>query len=94
VGARIAVSCRGHGCPTKREDTTAFSSERKAGMALVDFRRFQTVLAGGVVLEIRIFKAGEIGKYTRFTIRRDRLPERVDTCLGPAGGKPLVCPSS
>jgi hypothetical protein len=47
-----------------------------------------------VTLEIRVSKPGEIGKYTRFRLRRGRLPERVDMCLDPAGIKPLVCPSS
>jgi hypothetical protein len=47
-----------------------------------------------VTLEILISKPGEIGKYTRFTVRRHRLPLRVDTCLDPSGVSPVVCPSS
>jgi hypothetical protein len=47
-----------------------------------------------VTLEILVSKPGEIGKYTRFELRRGKLPERVDMCLDPAGIKPLVCPSS
>ncbi len=61
---------------------------------LVEFRRFERSLRAGAVLEIRISKVGEIGKYTRFTIRRGKPPVRVDTCLSPAGIKPIACPSS
>jgi hypothetical protein len=61
---------------------------------VVQFHRFERSLPDGVVLQIRISKPGEIGKYTRFAIHRGHLPERVDMCLGPAAGKPLVCPSS
>jgi hypothetical protein len=47
-----------------------------------------------VTLEILISKPGEIGKYTRFAIRRGRLPDRVDMCLDQSGVRPLVCPAS
>jgi hypothetical protein len=47
-----------------------------------------------VTLEILVWKPGEIGKYTRFSIRRGRLPERIDKCLDPAGVRALECPSS
>lgn len=94
AGARVTVSCKGHGCPARSESRVALSSKRKAGTVVVEFRRFQRRLRAGVVLEIRIAKPGEIGKYTRFVVRRGRLPQRVDMCLGPAGGKALVCPSS
>lgn len=94
AGARVTVSCRGRGCPAKSESRVVASSKRRAGAFVVRFRRFERALRGGIVLEIRISKPGQIGKYTRFAIRRGRLPARRDTCLGPAGGKPLVCPSS
>ena len=46
------------------------------------------------MLEIRVSKGGEIGKYTRFTIRRNKPPARVDAVLSPAGSRPIACPSS
>jgi hypothetical protein len=55
---------------------------------------FERRLRAGVSLEILVTKGGQIGKYTRFTIRHGRPPERVDMCLTSAGSKPLVCPSS
>ena len=61
---------------------------------LITLRRFERSLPAGVVLEIKVSSHGEIGKFTRFTVRHDKLPERDDACLGPTGGKPIVCPSS
>jgi hypothetical protein len=96
VGARVKVSCHGGGCPSAPESRLAASRGKKARATTVTiaFRRFQRSLAAGAVLEIRIFKQGLIGKYTRFVIRRGRLPIRVDTCLGQAGIKPMPCPTS
>jgi hypothetical protein len=95
IGARVRVTCRGRGCPTASESRVAASSskKRKPSMVTIDFRRFETRLAAGAVLEIRIYKHGLIGKYTRFMIRRGRIPVRVDSCIGQAGLKPVACPS-
>jgi hypothetical protein len=60
---------------------------------LLTFRRFARSLPAGVTLQIRVAKLGQIGKYTRFTVRRGKLPTRVDSCLDPAGIKPIACPS-
>jgi len=92
VGARITVRCKGRGCPIKSERRVAVSSKR--GAAPVEFRRFERSLRFGVTLEILVSQPGEIGKYTRFAVRRGKLPARVDMCLDPAGVKPLVCPLS
>jgi len=47
----------------------------------------------GAVLQIRITKNGEIGKFTSFTIRHSKLPVRVDACLRPTSTRPSSCPS-
>jgi hypothetical protein len=91
-GAHIAIRCRGRGCP--KAESRVVASGRRASTTLVEFRRFERSLRAGSVLEIRVSKGGEIGKYTRFTIRRGKLPVRVDTCLSAAGIKPIACPSS
>jgi hypothetical protein len=59
----------------------------------VAFRRFERSLRAGVVLEIRVSKPGRIGKYTRFSIRRGRLPVRTDACLASTEPTPIRCPS-
>jgi hypothetical protein len=94
VGAKVAITCRGPHCPTKSLAFTATAgAKNKSGTVLITFKRFERSLRGGVVLEIWVSKPGEIGKFTRFTIRRGKSPSRVDECLNPAGTVPLVCPS-
>ena len=92
LGAKVSVRCRGRGCPIKFAARVAKAGKR--GVAPVEFPRFEQGLRFGVVLEILVSKPGEIGKYTRFVVRRGKLPERVDMCLNPAGAIPFVCPSS
>jgi hypothetical protein len=89
--ARITVRCRRRGCPI-----AAASRRTRSGPTAtwVRFRRFERFLRAGVRLEVRVSRDGDIGAYTRFTVRRGRLPVRVDSCLDPAGIKPIVCPSS
>jgi hypothetical protein len=89
TGAEITVKCWGRGCPIKTARRVAVSSKRGAR---VEFRAFERSLRFGVTLEVLVSKSGEIGKYTRFAIRRGKLPERVDMCLDLAGDKPIVCP--
>jgi hypothetical protein len=95
-GARVRVTCRGSSCPTASESRLVVSSNgrRRAGMVVVAFRRFERSLAAGVILEIKISKPGRIGKYTRFMIRRGKLPTRVDGCIDGAGLKRIACPTS
>jgi hypothetical protein len=71
----------------------ASKKQSKASSVVIAFRRFQRSLPAGVILEIRVSKPGQIGKYTRFAIRRHRLPVRIDACLGSGDPKPIVCPS-
>jgi large repetitive protein len=98
VGARIGVVCKGPGCPTKSKSQQRLSATHAAskngGMALVEFRRFERALQAGAYLEIRVSLPGQIGKYTRFTVRRGKLPTRFDSCLDPTGVKPIACPTS
>jgi hypothetical protein len=96
LGARITVTCRGHGCPTRSEMRVAVASELKRGTGIVvlAFKRFERSLKAGVVLDISVWKSGEVGKYTSFAIRLDKLPVRTDTCLNPANSKPMACPAT
>ena len=94
IGARITVSCHGRGCPAKSQGRVARSHRRKVSSVIVEFRRFERALRAGVILEIRISKPGEVGKFTRFVVRHHKLPERVDTCLDAGGIRPMACPSS
>jgi hypothetical protein len=95
VGATVTVTCRGSGCPAAARDEVATStrtSNRTGGVVLIVFRRFDRALRAGASLQISVSEPGQIGKYTRFSIRRAKLPVRVDTCLSPTGTAPIACP--
>jgi hypothetical protein len=95
VGAVVRVTCRGRGCPPRGQVFVVSASRRgQGGAGLVSFARFERSLKAGAVLEVRISKAGQIGKYTRFKIRHGKLPTRFDACLAPTGTAPIACPSS
>jgi hypothetical protein len=92
VGAQVRVRCIGRGCPPWALRRTTVPG--RGGVEPLTFRSLERHLGVGAVLQVFISKPGQIGKYTRFTVRRGRLPERVDTCLDPSGSKPLACPSA
>jgi hypothetical protein len=89
--ARITVTCRRRGCPIRAASRLAPAA---SGATWVRFRQFERVLRAGLTLEVRVARGAAIGAYTRFVVRRRKLPLRIDSCLDPAGIKPIVCPSS
>jgi hypothetical protein len=94
AGSRVEVSCRGKGCPRRRQSRVAPGRAGTRGLRLVSFPTFARALRAGIVLEIRITRSGRIGKYTRFVIRRNASPRRTDSCLKPGRSKPTACPAS
>ena len=90
AGARIRVRCRGRSCPFRSFGMKADVEARAA--RIVRIRRFRRhLLRPGTVIEIRVTKRGEIGKFTRFLIRRGKPPKRTDRCLPPGAKRPLRC---
>ena len=89
-GARISVTCRNRGCPAKSQRRVAAAAA--GGVASFTFHKFERSLRAGLVLEVRVYSASQIGKYTRLTVRRGKLPQRVDRCLSPGGSKAIACP--
>jgi PKD repeat protein len=97
VGARVSITCVGGGCKAKTESRVAKASSKspsRAGAITLAFSRFERPLRPGAILQIRVTRSGEIGKFTSFAIRRNRLPARTDACLPPASSKPSACPAS
>jgi PKD domain len=92
AGALITVTCQGRKCPARSARRPAATRGTRAVWAR--FHPFEHVLPAGAVLQIRVSRNAEIGAYTRFAVRRSRLPVRADSCLDPAGVKPVACPSS
>jgi PKD domain len=85
-GARATVRCRGRGCPVSRR------AKKVVGRAPVRFDAFKRVLPAGVVLEVLVDRGGSIGKFTRFKLRQNRRPQRVDGCLWPHNTRMAPCP--
>jgi hypothetical protein len=94
IGASVTVGCSGGGCPVNHRVTLRAGGvgNHHSGAVLITFKRFQRTLRPGAVLQITVSQAGFIGKYTRFTIRRNRPPSRQDACVAPGTGKRMACP--
>jgi hypothetical protein len=93
VGSRVRVRCRGRGCPfrsfAKKADVHAHAAR------IIRIHRFgKHLLRPGAVIEIRVTKRGEVGKYTSFLIRKGMPPKRTDRCLPPGTKRPVRCPSA
>ena len=83
TGAHLAVRCIGRSCARR-----SWARATK----LTRLSRFETRLKAGTRLEIRITRAGMIGKFTAITIRRGAPPLRRDRCLVPGRSAPTRCP--
>jgi hypothetical protein len=93
AGARVRIRCRGRGCPFRSFGQKADAQVRSA--RILRIHRFgKHLLRPGTVIEIRVTKRGEVGKYTRFLIRRGRPPKRTDLCLAPGSMRPARCHSA
>jgi hypothetical protein len=88
AGVRVTVDCRGKGCPFRKWRRTAgakpLSVDRLKG-------RF---LAAGATVQVRVYKSGQVGKYTRIVVRKLKPPVRNDQCLAPGSSSPSPCPVS
>ena len=91
AGVTIAVTCSHAHCPVRRARRVLRSNAPRA--TWVRFRAFERFFPAGAVLEVRVSKPGDVGAYTRFHVRARKLPTRRDSCLEPAGPKPIACPA-
>ncbi len=81
-GVRVVVRCTGDGCPRRALAlATAFTR----------LRAFERRLPAGTRLEIRVTRAGYVGKHTLIRIRRGKPPSRLDRCLYPGSAAPRRC---
>jgi PKD domain len=85
-GARALVRCRGRGCPVRR------LYKRVRSRRPVRFRGAERLMPSGVTLEVLVRRGERIGKFTRFKLRRNRLPLRRDGCLWPGTNRMAPCP--
>jgi hypothetical protein len=83
-GTRIRIRCSGRGCAFKRKAVAA---------RLISLRSLKRTYRPKASIEIRVTKAGKIGKYTRVRTRRGKAPVRIDRCVMPGKTKPVRCPA-
>ena len=93
VRATVTPACGG-----RRRSSRACRVLRAAatvgGSDAVTLRGLARTYRSGTVIVVRIWRAGRIGKYTRFTIVRGKAPVRIDQCLMPAATHGSRCPSN
>jgi hypothetical protein len=92
---RITVS---PACSKRRPTLRHCRVVRAAGTVgrrdVIGFRSVARSYRSGTVIVVRVWSAGRIGKYTRFTIVRGKAPRRVDQCLVPEATRGSRCPNS
>jgi hypothetical protein len=94
AGATVTVTCTGKGCPAKSQVRVVPTLKSKAAaVPVLVFPRFQRSLPPGVALVVRVTHAGQMGKYTRFAVRRGKLPVRADACVNATEAKSVPCTS-
>lgn len=88
AGARIALRCRGRGCPF-RHKRRSFSAARPrvSFFSLVKGAR----LRKGAEVTLRITRAKTLGLFTQWRFRAPRIPKRTTRCLMPGKRKPVRC---
>jgi PKD repeat protein len=88
-GATVRVGCHGGSCAKQRNVRV------KAARAPVRLHSFERrSLRAGTVIEVFVTAPHQIGKYTRFRVRRGAAPARTDRCLRPGRAKPTACPTT
>jgi hypothetical protein len=95
-GATVRIRCRGGGCPFRRSSRTlALAGKAKTPSKTIRIKRLEhRLLHGGASIKVFVSRQGEIGKYTRFLIRKGKAPRRTDLCLDPGSTSPSECPTS
>jgi hypothetical protein len=92
AGATVAVACKGKGCPVRSLSRLVQRPKGKSsGLPALTFPRLQRVLPAGTALEIRVTQPGRVGKFTRFAIRKGKLPLRADACVNGTEPRPVPC---
>jgi PKD repeat protein len=89
--ATVRIRCQGKGCAFTAR---TYRPRSVAASRLLRVRSLERRLRVGTRIVITVTRAGSIGKYTRFQIRRGKPPARVDRCMLPGSGKPMRCPGA
>jgi hypothetical protein len=90
--ALVRVKVRPH-CASGRRCRVRRGTRTVGRKGVVRLKAFELRYRAGSVIEIRVSRAGLIGKYTRFVVRRGKPPRRVDQCLSPGAKRGSRCPA-
>ncbi len=85
-GANLTLTCSGKSCSFDSREATASAPT-------VRFGGFERALAPGTKLRLYITKPDVTGKFTRFSMRNDKPPKRIDRCVAGELTKSTRCPS-
>jgi Putative metal-binding motif/RTX calcium-binding nonapeptide repeat (4 copies) len=88
-GARIALTCKGRGCPSRKTRRRKVARElQRVGLGRA-FRRAR--LRFGTRLTLRITAPQTIGRTYTYVVRRGQLPLRTTVCRAPGRSKGRSC---
>jgi hypothetical protein len=88
-GARIALTCKGRGCPSRKTRRRKVARELQRVALGRAFRRAR--LGFGTRLTLRITAAGTIGRTYTYVVRRGQLPVRTTVCRAPGQSRGRSC---
>jgi hypothetical protein len=88
-GARIALTCKGRGCPSRKTRRRTVKRELQKVVLHRAFRRAR--LRFGTRLTLRITAAGTIGRTYTYVVKRGQLPVRTTVCRAPGQSKGRSC---
>jgi PKD repeat protein len=89
--SQLLVTCKGKGCPTKRESVKITPPKGRAATT-IHLKRFERFLLAGTDIDVAVTRKDMVGKYTRIRVRRVALPIRTDRCVLPGSARPVACP--
>jgi hypothetical protein len=90
AGATVRLTCKGKGCPFKSKRL----SVKKAKVSLTGYfkpKKKAAKLTPGARIQIRVVKAGMIGRSFTYTIRKGKQPKRATGCLAPDTTRAAAC---
>jgi hypothetical protein len=80
----VDIRCAGRHCPFKR-------IERRMITTSLRIRRMERKLRPPMVVKMRLQRTGQLGRYVKYTLRRNKAPKRIDSCLDQTSGKVRKC---
>lgn len=83
-GTTVRLRCIGKRCPVKQSQNIMITNALR-------LKRFEKRLKPPLMLDLRIQRNGDLGKFVRYKLRRNAAPEREDDCLDQLTEKRRPC---